>query len=364
MNDLLLDQIYEAAVLPELWPDVLTEIGKVAGAWGAALFIMERPHSMNFAATENYRPCIEKFVTVADQANNPRPQRALERKHAGFLSDLDLCTIEELQADPIYTRMLYPSGISWTAGTVITVPSGDFLIFDIVKSSKQTPFEKAEIAALDKLRPDLARAALLSARLGLQRACNTVDVLDAIGLPAALLNRSGRVVAENSLFEQVMGPLQITAYDRFRFKDKSKDQILQHALHNMENNQSTCVKSIPVTATEETTATILHILPIRRAAHDIFNSASVLLIATPVLAPNAPMAELLHGLFDLTASEARVARSLAGGTTLTQIASQLGLSRETVRTQLKSVLAKTGTSRQSELVGLLSSTTSLPLRRN
>lgn len=364
MNDLLVDQIYEAAALPELWPDVLTKIAKAAGAWGAALFVMERPQSMNFVSTENYRSCIEQFVTFADQANNPRPQRALERKHAGFLSDLDLCTIEELQADPIYTRMLYPSGISWTAGTVIPVPSGDLMIFDIVKSSKQSPFEKAEIAALDRLRPDLARAALLSARLGLQRARSTVKILDAVGLPAALLNDSGRVLAENPLFKQVMGPLEIGANDKFRFKERSRDQLFQSALSDLNNGKSKSIKSIPVMATDETAALILHVLPVRRGAHDVFNSASALLIATPVLAPAAPLTELLHGLFDLSASEARVARSLVGGMTVTQIAAQLGSARETVRTQLKSVMAKTGTSRQAELVGLLASTTSLPLARN
>jgi DNA-binding CsgD family transcriptional regulator len=52
----------------------------------------------------------------------------------------------------------------------------------------------------------------------------------------------------------------------------------------------------------------------------------------------------------LTRAEARVAARLARGSTLTEIATDLGVAHETVRTHLKRALAKTGTHRQAELV--------------
>lgn len=58
-----------------------------------------------------------------------------------------------------------------------------------------------------------------------------------------------------------------------------------------------------------------------------------------------------HGL---TSAEARVAVAIARGLAPEEIASKYCLSVHTVRTQLKSVLAKTNTSRQTELVSLLS----------
>jgi len=61
----------------------------------------------------------------------------------------------------------------------------------------------------------------------------------------------------------------------------------------------------------------------------------------------------VQSLFDLTPTEARVARSLASGKTVEDIASDGGVSLNTVRTHVRGVLAKTGCSRQVEVVALL-----------
>lgn len=57
--------------------------------------------------------------------------------------------------------------------------------------------------------------------------------------------------------------------------------------------------------------------------------------------------------FGLTAAEAALADALVHGATLEQCAAQRGTSVHTVRGQLRALLAKTGTNRQSEVVGLL-----------
>ena len=98
---------------------------------------------------------------------------------------------------------------------------------------------------------------------------------------------------------------------------------------------------------------IVHLVPIRGAAHDVFAQAIAILIVTPVVQAEVPTPELLQGLFDLTPAEARVARGIGEGRTVETIAAAFGISRETVRNQLKAVMAKTGLRRQVELAGLL-----------
>jgi DNA-binding CsgD family transcriptional regulator len=93
---------------------------------------------------------------------------------------------------------------------------------------------------------------------------------------------------------------------------------------------------------------------VRRAAQDIFSRSVAILVVTPVQRAAAPSAAIVKGLFDLTPAEARVACGIGEAKSVEMLAAAIGVSRETVRVQLKAVLAKTGLGRQAELANLLS----------
>jgi DNA-binding CsgD family transcriptional regulator len=63
---------------------------------------------------------------------------------------------------------------------------------------------------------------------------------------------------------------------------------------------------------------------------------------------------LLRTKFGLTTAEAEIAAALSNGSSLNECASRRGVAIPTVRNQLQSIFAKTSTSRQAELVALLS----------
>ncbi len=83
-------------------------------------------------------------------------------------------------------------------------------------------------------------------------------------------------------------------------------------------------------------------------------NGAVLVIEDPVADIDHARLSSLSRAYGLTASETQLAECLAGGLTLTEVADRRNISVETVRTQLKSIFAKTGAHRQSELVRLLS----------
>ena len=111
--------------------------------------------------------------------------------------------------------------------------------------------------------------------------------------------------------------------------------------------------SLPLPALDPNPPAILHLLPLRGDARDVFSRAHGLVLVNVVDRKLSPSAEMLQGLFDLTPAEARVARIIAEGLGINAASSQLLLSRETVRTQLKAVFAKTGRTSQSSLAALL-----------
>ncbi|MBI2735639.1 MAG: hypothetical protein HYX38_03675 [Rhodospirillales bacterium] len=103
----------------------------------------------------------------------------------------------------------------------------------------------------------------------------------------------------------------------------------------------------------ESDAAIIHVVPTSGRSRDLFEGGLAVLVVTPVTAPDAPNAQVIRALFDLSPGEARVARSLTRGQTIDQIAESSGVTRETVRSQVKAVMAKTGTARQAEVAALL-----------
>ncbi len=350
----IVDAIYEAALVPERWVDVLDEIGRPSGSRGGTLITLQADGGVGAINTRIYDPMIREWSDdIETRQSNVRPARSLARLHAGWLTDLDIMTKAEIDRDPHYTKYYRRVGIGWTAGTVLPMPNGDILVFDLGRPTELGPYDPEAIAGLDALRPHLARAAMLSARLGLERVRAVAETLAILGLPGAVLGSGGRVLSANALFDAIGASFKLGFRDRIGLSDPSADQLLKQALADLGGGRTTGVNSIPIAARDDRPAQIVHLLPIRRDARDLFSQAVALLVVTPVTAPAVPTRSLLVALFDLTPSEARVARGLAGGETIADLARRLGVASETVRSQLKQIFAKTGTHRQAELARLL-----------
>ena len=83
-------------------------------------------------------------------------------------------------------------------------------------------------------------------------------------------------------------------------------------------------------------------------------AAAIALIHDPDQKAPLP-AEVFHAIYGFTPAEARLATGLLEGKSLVECALCFEVSRETVRSQLKSMFQKTGSKRQGELIRLLSS---------
>ena len=66
------------------------------------------------------------------------------------------------------------------------------MAFSLHRPEEHGPLAREDADRLTALRPELARASLVSARLQLERARSSVETLQALGLPAAALARRGK----------------------------------------------------------------------------------------------------------------------------------------------------------------------------
>lgn len=353
--DDIIDRIYEASVMPEAWPNTLSDIARFSKSVGGLLFT-SRGSDFQYVSSPELQNYMLEFMSGGWNARNDRPSRLFARQHAGFLTDLDVYTGEELDRNPMFTEFLRPRGFGWGAASAITVPSGERIVFDFERAFEDGPVPTDIVTRLDDLRPHLARAATLSARLRLQAVQVAADVLEMVGLPAAVLGRQGQALAMNRSCQTLLGK---TARDgrRFSLVDTAADRMLLSAIEALPVTVQVTTCSIPIPAREEAPPAVAHLLPIRRSARDLFTAASAILIITYLAQDQLPGLTVLEGLFDLTPAEARVARGIIECRTVDQIATNSGTSSQTVRTQLKSVMEKVGVNRQAELVRLLSGST-------
>lgn len=346
-----IDRIYEASVLPELWPGVLDDIAAMTESRGGLLFSARK--ALHWTASETVREVFSDYVADGWFTRCSRRVCIMNAEEPGFFTEQDFWNEDQMGADPIYRDFFRPRGLGWSAGTGLRIPSGDNIVFSVERAFERGPVEPEHVERLNALRPHLARSALISARLGLQRAEGATEVLTALRLPAVLLDDAGRVVEANDRVEAVSGDIGVGARDRLTLADRAAADRLAGALSTLGTPEGQGPCSFPLKDDLGAPVGVLHILPVRRTAHDIFGRAYALVVLTPIGTDRSPSADLMRSLFDLTSSEARVATGLALGRTLEEIAADGGVAITTVRSQLRRVLEKTGCSRQAEVAALL-----------
>ena len=352
MDPQLCDEIYECAFFPEHWPHVLDQLAKLADGVGGYL-ISASSSELRWTASTNLSGGMERIAASGLLRTGQRPIRMSASQHAGFLTEHDLFTDDELATDPIYRDFLLPAGLGWAASTAIRLPTDITLFFTVERLHSRGPVERNVVRQLDGFRPDLARSALISARLHLERARMATDMLELIRLPALAFDQTGKVLSANGMMENLASHVTWRSQDRISLVDRAANHQFHDAVSKLDVENAAHVRSFAVRGTGQGASLVAHIIPIRRSARDIFIRCAGVLVLTPVAAPQAPPLELVQSLFDLTPAEARVARHLAAGDTLGEIAATGHVSRNTIRTQVRRVLEKTGCSRQAEVIALL-----------
>lgn len=357
----VLDRIYEAAFVPELWPKVLGEIAETAAANSGAILIIDDRLPPLFTATPNVLDTLESFSQTPFWYKNPPAHRLRKLKYPGFIERADFFRDDERNSGNPYHANMEKIGADWQIATIIDMPEGEMALFTFERNRGLPDFSKAELANLDVLRPHLARAGVIATRLQLQRAEANVAAMNAMGVPACVVTASGVVMSTNALFDQLSHVLRPAAFGRLSAKDRHADKLLQAAMPAPGYTQTPPTRSFPMHLDDGARAIVVHVIPLYRAATDIFNQGAAMVAVTGYSVDgNLPPDAVLRGLFDLTVAEAAIATDLTAGKTLTDIAGQRGVAVSTVRTHLAQVFRKTGTSQQGQLIALLKGISGYP----
>ena len=273
----LIDQIYEAALIPEFWLSVIDRLCSKISCTGGVLFSVTE-YRTKWIASDAFRPAMQELFESRWMGVNILAQRLAVNNHMGFVREHDLCSEEEIKTAELFTDFLRPRGLSWGTATNIPAANGALLILSLHRPYDQGPVPSNAVDYLDGLRPHIARSALLAGSLWLERLRGSVAGLDALAIPAAVVAPKGRLLLANAHFEALGGQIVMRAFDQIAILDVDAEALWKDALASIGSEAEPATRSIPVRGTPEREPFVLHLIPIRRQANDLFSGAAALLV--------------------------------------------------------------------------------------
>ena len=345
--------VYEAALIPEYWPRVLAKLGEFSDSAGAALLCMNE-RGVQFVTAPALQTVMYRFVSENWDERNSRRGNVVAKGLVGmprFVNEDDYLAPGEAETDPMINELFRAEGFGWAAGFVQALPHGDQVVLNLEQFYDRGPIRGDALTRLNAIYPHLARSATFAARSDFDRVRSAIDTLATVGLPAVAVSPAGRVIIANDAFPNAAHVWTTRGGDMLGLHDPLADAMLKDTLAALKEAKGH--RSIPLRADPAGPITgVVQVMPIRRAAHDIFGSSAAIVMLSELKGQTAS-ATLVHSLFDLTPAEIAVAQSIASGLSVAQIATATGRAVATVRNQLRSAMAKTGSTRQVELALLV-----------
>lgn len=345
----------DAVLDPALWPELMGEISGAIATTGAAL-IPGRSGRTDIPVTESVVEAFQRYFELNLHLTDVRAIRGVPLHLAGqsVIIDQDIFSCErEMLSNPLYEN-LTRFGLRWWAA--IGFRAGDDIWgMCFQRAIKEGVFTESDKALLTPLSAYLGEVASLSAAVGHMAISSATDALAYVEQAAIAIDQTGKVISANRCaiesFDEdfYLRNQQIIVQDNQARRDLDD---LYERIKSRSDLDPLAVSPI-IIKRPDNRYLVLRVLPVPPAAKMPFLGARALLIFSTQSKQHLPDPSLLGRAFNLTKAEVRLARELADGQSLGDIATGLGLKKETVRNQIKSIFAKTGTNRQGQLVALL-----------
>jgi DNA-binding CsgD family transcriptional regulator len=346
------EAIAAAAIDSSLWVSALGAISDAAGGCGAMLMPV-RGEMPVLPYTPSVEAAADGYMRGGWMQRDERKRGAYIMERKGVFTDLDYTTPDEIARSPFYQDFLGALGLRWFAGVKVACED-DLWCVSIQRTIQQGPFSPEEAEQLARLSRHLAAAAAVSRALGFARAEGALSAFEISSTGAALLDRFGQVLRMNAAAESLMGSDIGIRQRRIVSRSADATTALDRVLHRALLTSGTSAVMPPVFLPRELQRPVLaYVLRVPAITKDAFAAGQAIVILVDPDRHTPPAEAILQAGFNLTAAEARLARALASGAALDDVASELAVSYETARSRLKSIFSKMDVRRQAELAALL-----------
>jgi len=365
----LVGRIYDAASNPSTWGDVLLDIGKPVNAHATQLVSVvkndtQAPDSLFETLDDVYQgvdkdQAIREFEEIVSRGQHVRVNYVASVPEMSMCYDYRHTTEQQMKSDICYQEHLTPLRVPYYVAVPLISSPDRLTAVGHFRNKRYGHFSGSEIEYFARFAPHLRRSLELSRRLtreGFIRGINAL--LTALNCPAAIVDKNLRVIANNDALLNICRQNDGVSIlqDTLQLSDLSSRAVLRreltHALNPLELPGARGAEGISANRESGRKSYQLFILPLRRRTTLRNRRLCLLLVVDPEGCRHVPPG-LLRDAFGLTAAEAEVSSLLALGYDVSEIALRRQSTKETVRSQIKSALRKSGTRRQAEFVAAI-----------
>lgn len=363
----LLQDIHQAPLHSVKWRSILEDMRVLTGASSGNLLItgQKAADTLVLASSAIDQSAIEEYHAYYHQYDIWLSSSRWQ-KSGSILRGPDILPDETFLKSPWYNDFLQRLDI----GKLITgrlfgdASDGDSISF--YRPWQHSDFDTASEQLLQQLLPHLSSAMAVYRHLSNmeQRLAATETAFDRLPIGVVLFDRRGQFLHANKLAWDVLRAHDGLEVQASRLTTANPD--LQRKLERL--IMATAATGRGTMASPGGSLTIprmslkpsfsIFVAPISDRGSEQpgilgdTQPSAIAIINNPEWTAQIP-SDVLQERYGLTSAESRLAAELSTGSSLKQASEKFGVSRDTVRTQLKQIFTKTNTHRQTDLVRLL-----------
>jgi DNA-binding CsgD family transcriptional regulator len=352
--------IYEAVEEPSRWQSVLDTFVAATQGIGGSLFVGDpKLDEYGFVCRHRMSKAEEALYSERYSATDGWAVRVAEFQEGFVGASHDIWPEEQMLESLAYQEFYGPRNWHYGMGGIfLRTPTGLSAI-TMIREKEKGPCGESELGLLRTLMPHLRRAALLYSELtslSTQRAA-FLGHLDRYPQAFLLVNSQRRVLVSNIPGRDIVAlqdGLQVDAGE-LKTSFPEEDAQLRDAVREIASDGDPRVSRLSINRPSEGSPYRLLLVPVPRPGPAPFRIAqpAVAIVVVDASAAFCPEASALRELFSLTSAEITITSLLVQGRSTKEIAIDLGISFETVRSHVRRLFAKTATNRQGEFIALI-----------
>lgn len=371
--DALITALYHGPLENTPWQSFLPLCGQQLKAMSVSLVLRPPTDGDNGLILNYHRPSAGEQAQTALADPSAWPISAY-RKHFFSLDPFirlplgevvtlaELIPEQELLASDYYQHYLKPAGVFYIIGTDTREPGGLIARLRISRSKDEKPFTEEDKNLLRQLAPHFQQAVEVHARLSSMESERNLyaGAVDRLAVGTIILDENGNILKANTLANQLLGQKDGIRQQQNRLLFEKRELnaefkiLLGQVVSLGSDNRPGIAQALRVTRPSGRADLGLIIKPVPSSewAEGQSSPTIAVFISDPEQQSDTSQ-QIITRLFGFTPAEASLAMQLAKGLSLADASTELAISQHTARAQLKAIFAKTGVTRQAELVRLL-----------